>query len=216
MEPIRNITGGVYLVIDPARKAQGLFRAVEQALRGGVDILQVWNHWLPGQDKRAFVAQVCAMAHARQVPVLINEEQELLQGTGLDGIHFDEPPAGLQALRRSAGRPLIMGLTCGNDLERVRLAIREGFDYLSFCAMFPSRSAGSCELVRPETVRAARELGRLPIFVSGGITPGNLVSLAATGLDGVAVISGILDAPDPEAMVRQYKQSIYNTTIKQE
>ncbi|WEK36961.1 MAG: thiamine phosphate synthase [Candidatus Pseudobacter hemicellulosilyticus] len=211
----RTISGGVYLVLDPAREQRALLTITRQVLAGGIAVIQLWNHWLPGQDKKAFISEVCTMAHEQGVPVLINEEWELVLDTDLDGVHFDEFPQSLSAIRQQAGRTLQMGLTCGNDLDRIRRGIDEGFDYLSFCALFPSRSANSCELVRPETIKAARQMSRLPIFVSGGITPENLQSLAGTGLDGVAVISGILDAPDPAGMVQQYKQSISNVNNKQ-
>jgi thiamine-phosphate pyrophosphorylase len=203
----RTIQGGLYLVIDPAKGLDKVLPAVQQAISGGVDIIQVWNHWEPGQDKLLFIQALVQEAHAHNVPVLINEEWEWLKETKLDGVHFDEAVV-LEPIQAAVGRPFLAGITCGNDLQKVQKAIAHQFDYISFCAMFPSASANSCELVSPETVQAARRLTAIPLFVSGGITPQNVQQLTHTGIDGVAVISGIMSAKDPRAKARQYKEAI--------
>jgi thiamine-phosphate pyrophosphorylase len=58
-------------------------------------------------------------------------------------------------------------------------------------------------------VRQARSITRLPLFVSGGITTENILSLKKEiDFDGVAVISGILSADDPALKVQQYKNAL--------
>jgi thiamine-phosphate pyrophosphorylase len=75
--------------------------------------------------------------------------------------------------------------------------------------MFPSTSAGSCTIVMPSTVREARGITNLPLFVSGGITPENILSLRKlTPFDGVAVISGIMSADDTSLKVRSYQDAL--------
>ena len=77
------------------------------------------------------------------------------------------------------------------------------------CAMFPSPSAGSCDIVMPQTVKQARGMTGMPIFVSGGITPENIQLLKKeTPFDGVAVISGILSAAHPQQKVKEYKDAL--------
>lgn len=207
------ISGGLYLVLDPAKDEQMILSKTERALQGGVDCLQLWNHWKPGADPLPLVEAVCTLAHRYSVPVLVNEQWEWLMRADLDGVHFDTPPADLMVIRSIVKRPFLTGITCGNDPSRIDWALHNQVDYLSFCSMFPSASAGSCELVRPETVIDVRSKTTAPIFVSGGITPGNIDSLVVTGLNGVAVISGIMEAEDPEAAARAYKQVLYQLKI---
>lgn len=202
----RKITGGLYLVVDPAKGEDDLLPALQSAIGSGVDIVQIWDHWQPGQDKRSLVTKICALAHHHDIPVLINEDWELLQDTELDGVHFDEPPTDLTAIRATLGRDVLIGITCGNELGKVHWAESHQLDYISFCSMFPSASAGVCELVTIETVQAARQLTSLPIFLAGGITLGNLPGLTATPMNGIAVISGIMNATDPATASADYKQ----------
>jgi thiamine-phosphate pyrophosphorylase len=213
MDTVRIITGGLYLVVDPAKGAAQVLPAVHKAIAGGVDIIQVWNHWYHGQDKPAFIEQVCNLAHAQNIPVLINEEWQLINNTALDGVHLDDIPNDIANLRQQVHRPFIIGITCGNDLYKVQWAIENNLHYISFCSMFSSSSANSCELVKPETVQAARQLTTMPIFLAGGITPENIEALAETDMNGIAVIGGIMSAPDPQQKAQRYKQALYN--IKQ-
>jgi thiamine-phosphate pyrophosphorylase len=74
--------------------------------------------------------------------------------------------------------------------------------------MFPTPSSPACEIVSLSTVKKARELTSMPIFVAGGITLLNIPELTDTGMDGVAVISGILKAADPQAAAADYKNII--------
>jgi len=212
----KKITGGVYLVLDPRMDKKVLLEKLGQALDGGVSILQIWNIW-PGSfstiDKQDFISEVKKLAAKYTVPVLINEEWELLQKTDLDGVHFDGIPDQYQQLKTFVNREFISGITSSNDLDVVRWAENNNLDYISFCSMFPSSSAGSCEIVRPETVRKAREITSIPIFVSGGITAGNLPALADLDINGVAVISGILSSDSPRQSASEYMQALNKLRI---
>lgn len=208
---------GLYLVADPAVKQNILLEKIQQALEGGVGILQLWNHWpedMRHSQKKKLIDAVVKTAKAFDVPVLINDEWELLADTSLHGVHFDTVPENVQTIRERIGREVLVGVTCSNDLEMVKRADRQGVDYISFCAMFPSPSAGSCEIVHPDTVRRARKYTSLPLFVSGGITPDNLRELDDLDIDGVAVISGILNADEPGKTAAKYHQ-VLERTIKQ-
>ncbi|MBN2732806.1 MAG: thiamine phosphate synthase [Balneolaceae bacterium] len=202
---------GIYLVIDPSVEHGVLVEKVHQALEGGVGILQIWNNWpreMSSTGKEQLIATIIDLAEDYEVPVLINEEWPLLKTTGLDGVHFDVVPDDFDQIKEQVGRDFIAGITCGNDLEVVKWADQNDFDYVSFCAMFPSPSVGSCEIVSPETVQKARELTDLPLFLSGGITPEKIRELDDLDFSGVAVISGILNADTPRQQVFHYNQAL--------
>jgi thiamine-phosphate pyrophosphorylase len=182
--------------------------AVLQAIAGGVDVIQVWDHWHSGQRKAVFIESICKAAHPHKIPVLINEDWQLMNSTSLDGVHFDEIPVDMEYIRLQILRPFLCGITCGNDVQKAQWAVDNRMDYVSFCSMFPSATANSCELVKLETVQTVRKMTGLPIFLAGGITPDNINSLADAGLDGVAVISGIMNAQDPQQKAYHYKQAL--------
>lgn len=205
------LNGGVYLVLDSGMDRATLLHKLKEALEGGVRVLQIWNNWPASFDlpaKLDLIRAMLAIASAYKVPLLINEEWELLKITELAGVHFDKIPADYEAIKAEIRRDFICGITCGNDLEVIRWAGQNQLDYVSFCAMFPSLSAGSCEIVSPETVKKAREITQLPFFLSGGITTENIGSLEDLDFAGVAVISGILNSKSPRESVAAYTQAL--------
>jgi thiamine-phosphate pyrophosphorylase len=203
----RKVKGGVYLVIDPYEGIENVLPKVKAALAGGVDVLQIWNHWHERQDQKAFIDSITALAHAVDVPVLMNEAWRWLESTMIDGIHFDTIPTDWDSIRDTIKRPFLVGITCGNDDARIGWAIRFA-DYLSFCSMFASASAGACEIVRPEIVEETRRRTNLPIFAAGGITPATINTLLPLGINGVAVISAILKADDPAHAAHTFKDAL--------
>lgn len=204
----RKITGGLYVVADPAIGSQTALSKIEAALKGGVDIVQVWNHWHKGQDPEEFISDVCNLVHSYNKPVLVNQRWEWLMSFPLDGVHFDKIPSDWQTVQNFIRRPFITGVTCGNDRKLIEWAINNNTSYISFCAMFPSASADECEIVDPQIIREVRKITAMPIFVSGGITLENTSSMMDLGINGVAVISGIMKAEDPEAAARMFKMKL--------
>lgn len=209
----KSITGGLYLVIDPAMELNKLLQKLKLALEGGIDVLQIWNNWPPGMDKPGFIRDIHSVTEPYQIPLIINQEWALIDvSVELDGVHFDVLPDDLDTLKTKTAREFMIGVTCSGNLETVRMADKYQLDYISFCSMFPSASAGCCDIVLPETVRKAREITDLPLFVSGGITPENAEELSMRiPFDGVAVISGILSADDPLTRTRQYQKVLKQT-----
>lgn len=200
----KQIKDGIYLVIDPAMERQMLLSQLQKALTGAVAAVQVWDNFLPGEDIKALVEQVIVLCRPFGIPVLINNRWQLVGKTGLDGVHFDAVPEDF----RKENYKGIIGLTCGNDLATVGQAVALGADYISFCSMFPSATANSCELVHPETVTKARELTNMPIFLAGGITPQNIGSLNTLPYNGIAVVSGIMKAAEPNEAIKEYQSKL--------
>lgn len=208
----RNIKGGLYLVIDPCLGLDAILPKLQKAIEGGIDVLQIWNNWNSHQNKQELLDSICSIAHANDIPVIINGEWELMMTTALDGVHFDDIPSNFKAMQEVIGKPFICGITCGNDLSRVHWAEENQLDYISFCSMFPSVSAGVCEIVRKEAVQQARQITSISIFLAGGITLENVNELADTGMDGIALISAIMKAGDPQKATQAFKNKL--KTIK--
>lgn len=200
----RPLRPGIYLVVDPSMEEAELLRKLALVLQENIAAVQIWDNFSMGQQKEQLIQKVLDLAHARQVPVLINNQWELLRGSTLDGVHFDAAPANFAAVQKDVGRPFLAGVTCGNDLWVVQWATEVGLDYLSFCSLFPSATSTSCELVNFASVLEARRISGLPIFLAGGIKPDNLPELDGLPYDGIAVVSGIMGAAEPAASVRAY------------
>jgi thiamine-phosphate pyrophosphorylase len=211
---IKEIKGGLYLVVDPMPTLQVIFSKIKSALEGGVDVIQIWDNWNSHSSQEEYISEICNVAHKYNVPVLINNHWKWLEKFPLDGVHFDAKVNDLRQIKNQIGRAFSIGITCGNDHMQVDWAIDNEVDYISFCSMFPSPTSNSCELVRPDIVKRARAITNIPIYVSGGVTVDNLPSLMNLGIDGVAIVSEIMKAENPQLAATKFKHFFNNQTLR--
>ncbi len=195
---------GLYLVVDTTIPEDRLLAVLRRAAAGGVNIVQIWGNWERREDALALSGRIVALAREHGQRVLINKDPALAREVDADGVHFDDPRMTPDEARAVMGAGRLVGYTCGNDIDRVEWAQQQGADYISFCSIFPSPSVDECEIVPLTMVRAAKERVRIPVFASGGITPDNVGAVLDAGADGIAVISAILKADDPEAAARTF------------
>lgn len=184
---------GIYLIADVTLAQNVLLNKINKALQSGVKLLQLYN-----VDNNATtinnIHNIKKLCHSFKALVLINNNWKLALKTSVDGVHFDLPPNNMKEINEVIGNKLIKGLTLSNHLDLIRWAHHHDFNYFSFCSMFPSASAEKCEIVNFESVQKARKLTSLPLFAAGGINLDNIEQLAALPIDGVAVISSIMNA----------------------
>jgi len=193
-----------------------LLDVVEKALKGGVDILQLLTAGQKKSRPLELAKKLLDLANGYNVPLIINNDIQLAKEVGAHGVHMDRYTVVPADVRKALGEQSIVGYTVGNDLERVRWAETVGADYVSFCAVFPTTSATQCEMIPLRTIRLAKSLTHLPVFASGGIDLSNVHLVLEAGVDGIAVISSILKAQNPEKTAKSFKEIVnkYKAKIK--
>lgn len=200
-------------MIDPKPGIKIVLPKVAAALEGGVDVIQLWNHWNTQESHADFITEVCSLARPCQVPVLIHEHWRWLEQFPLDGVHFDSIPENFNQIKDQIKRPFHVGITCGNDHDRIQWAIDNKLDYISFCSLFHSSTSNSCELVRPDLIKQTCASSGLTVFAAGGITHANVSSVMSMGVSGVAVVSTVMKADDPKIAAQKFKESMVRQNI---
>ena len=204
----QTIESGIYLIIDPSMEEEILFAKLNLIVKEKIVSLQVWDNFKENQNIEELLLKIYERASANNIPVIINNSWELLKQIPLDGIHFDEIPENFNDIRKEINRYFIAGITCNNELSIIEYAEKHQFDYISFCSMFPSQTANSCELVDFETVQKAKNIFSEKIFLAGGIDLNNIKNLEELNYDGIAVVSGIMSAENPSETIKEYHQKI--------
>ena len=202
--------GGLYLIADPSIPHDKLLGKLRIALKCGIAAIQLWNNPRTRLNLETLVKPAIDLCRQYNTPLIINNEWKLLKELPLDGVHFDAAPPDIEAIRKEIGRDFITGITCGNDLKAVEWAHQHEISYISFCSIFPSSSADGCELVNFETIKTARELTGIPIFLAGGLSPENLKRLNGLNYNGLAVISAIMNADDTAEAVKYYNDFLHH------
>lgn len=204
----KNISKGVYLVVDSGMNPAKVLKQLEAVKKEDIAAVQIWNNPQLKEVDRTFLNEIIQLYTDVSTPILIHEQWELLSEIDFDGVHFDRIPKKFNEIEQQISRPFLKGITLTNDLDTVKKAEEHRFDYLSFCSMFASTTANSCEIVHPETVKKCREMTDMPIFLSGGIYPENMNLLNDLPYQGVAVVSGVMEVADPVQAVRGYKKQL--------
>ncbi|RMF90636.1 MAG: thiamine phosphate synthase [Nitrospinota bacterium] len=189
----------LYLVTD-RRQTQGreLVQVVEPALQGGVRAVQLREKDLSSRELYRLAVQLRALTSRYQALLLVNDRIDIALAVEADGVHLGGhslPPA---VARRLIGPHKLIGVST-HSLAEARAAQAEGADFLLFGPVFftPSKARYG----KPVGIEALQEVHRaisIPLYAIGGIKVHNVGSIAATGVEGFAVISAVMAAPDPE------------------
>ena len=195
----------LYAVTDRAWTGkQTLYEQVEAALKGGVTCVQLREKEL---DETAFLQEakeLCALCRRYGVPFLVNDNVEIAIACGADGIHVGQEDLAAGEVRRRVGENMILGVSV-HTVEEAFQAVRDGADYLGLGAVFPTSTKTDVEQMSNETLRAICDAVDVPIVAIGGINRGNILKLAGSGVDGVALVSAIFSAEDIERTCRELR-----------
>ena len=185
------------------RPMERIWEHLPGAARAGLTGLMIREKDLPGGTLLGIAREAVARCRPLGIRVLINDRIDVALAAGADGVHLGVVAIPVEAARSIAGRRLTIGAST-HSLEELAEAARGGADYATFGPVFetPSKEAYGPPL-GVGALRAAASSAPLPVLALGGVTPETAKRLAGSGIAGVAAISAILLADDPERAVRE-------------
>jgi len=194
----------LYLCVPDRPDLEGF---IEQCILGGVDVVQLRDKELPDArvvERAALAQRVCA---DHRVPFILNDRPDLAAAIGADGVHVGQEDMAPVEARRVMGEQAIIGLSTHgrDDLAR---AMREPVDYLSAGPVTPTPTkpgrAGTGLSYVGEAVRSAP----CSVWVTGGVDPTSVATMAAAGAGHFVVVRWLTEAADPRARARRLRQAI--------
>lgn len=203
MKPV--IDYSIYLVTDEnCLKGRPLLACVEEALAGGVTLVQYRDK---DKDSRAMykeAVQLKALCDKYKVSLIINDRLDIAQAVGAAGVHLGQEDLPCAVARKILGDDYVIGVSAHNPEEAVQAAAA-GADYLGCGAVFGTATKQDVAKLGLANLRAIREAVTLPMVGIGGINVANYAEVLATGADGAAIVSGILAQDDIMATVQRLK-----------
>jgi thiamine-phosphate pyrophosphorylase len=199
----------LHLVTEPRRAPEQLVRAVELALHGGIDWVQLRDKSASAAALSAQASQLLALTREHAAHLAINDRLDVALAVGAEGVHLAGQSLSVEAAVRVAGGRLFVGRSVHGLGEAVDAAA-DGADYVTFGHVFPTTTHPGL----PPSPRSLDELRAIvdavdvPVLAIGGITVDNLDSVLATGCAGVAVISAILSAADPRQATAKLRAAL--------
>lgn len=186
----------LYAVTDQAWTGeQTLMEQVEDALKGGATCIQIREKELGQEEFLKEAIEIKKLCEQYKVPLIINDEVELAVKCGADGIHVGQKDMEAGNVRAIVGENMIIGVSA-RTVEQAVAAEKAGADYLGVGAVFTTSTKLDAREVSKQTLREICDAVTIPVVAIGGMNKSNIMELAGTGVDGVAVVSAIFAAKD--------------------
>ena len=204
----------LYLVTDRnCLQQQTLEQAVEQAILGGVTLVQLREKAIASKAFYERALRIKAICHHYNVPLLINDRVDIALAVEADGVHIGQSDLPCGVVRQILGKDKIIGVSARTVQQAIQ-AQADGADYLGVGAMFATSTKADAQTVSVETLNDIRQSVSIPIVAIGGINHTTLPALqqalqaADTSIDGVAVVSAILGQKDVKLASEKLKEMI--------
>jgi thiamine-phosphate pyrophosphorylase len=195
----------LYAILDasPTQPTAALLSFAHTLANSGVQLIQLRaKHLSPRQFQETAIALISAAP--RNVRIILNDRPDIAAITKSAGVHVGQEDLPVESARKICPRPLWVGVSTHN-LEQLRAANDTTADYIAVGPIFPTSTKQNPDpVVGLDLIRAARKLTRKPIVAIGGITISSAREVFQAGADSVAIISDLVNAPDPAQRAREY------------
>lgn len=179
------------------------------ALRGGCRWIQLRMKGFTDEEVEPIARRLLEACREAGATFIIDDRVELAKRIDADGVHLGLSDMPVSEAREVLGLEKIIGGTA-NTFDDIRRQKQQSADYIG---LGPFRTTTTKEKLAPiiglEGYRNIVEqmngaMMRVPVCAIGGITIDDVPAILATGIAGIAVSSAVLQAPDPEDMMRRF------------
>lgn len=181
---------------------------VKEALEGGVGAVQLREKDLPVRDFLDWAEKLRLLTAEFGARLLINDRVDICLAVAADGVHLREGSLPIFAVRKILGPERLIGYSTHQASEAIE-AQQTGADFVVLGPIYdtPSKRTMGDPLGLSEIRRAAAQV-TIPIFAIGGIRSDRIQPVIRGGAHGVAVISAILQAPNPRGAAETLSQEL--------
>jgi thiamine-phosphate pyrophosphorylase len=205
----KDVDWSVYVITDrQAAGGRSMLDVVRSAVQGGASVVQLREKSVSTRDMVELGRALLEVTRPAGVPLIVNDRVDVALAIEADGVHVGHDDMPVALARRLLGAGRILGAS-PETLAEAREMEQAGADYLGVGDVYgtPSKAdagapigvAGLAEVMRAVTI---------PVVAIGGITAANAGPVVEAGAAGVAVISAVVGAADPEEAARRLRKAI--------
>lgn len=187
---------------------RNLISIIREAVDAGVTLVQLRGKKM---DIRAFLnlaIQTSEFLKSQNIPLIINDRIDITLACEADGVHLGQEDLPLPIARKIIGRDKLIGISVSTVTEAEK-SEAEGADYIGVGPIFFTSSKKNLRSILGfEGLKAIRNKVKIPILAIGGIKAENAGEVIASGANGIAVISAIMDAKNISEATRNLLEAI--------
>lgn len=199
----------LYLVTDRGlSRGRPNFEIIRGAVRGGATVVQLREKHASTREflnEALTVRQFCV---DNNVTFIINDRIDIALAVNADGVHVGQDDMPIEYARQILGQGKIIGVSAFDEKEAAE-AEKAGADYIGVSPIFTTPTKPELDKgVGLKGLKRIRQAVKIPLVAIGGLGPSNAYDVMMAGADGIAVVSAIVSADDPEAAARSIKAEI--------
>lgn len=214
----------LYCVTTQQDGPEGYRRIVEQACKGGADVVQLRDKKMADRERVACAKELKKICRAHGAIFILNDRLDLALAAGADGVHLgqdDMPVAEARwivdaiwsARAQYTESTFLIGCST-HSVEQAAQAQHDGADYIGCGPVFATPTKPAYGEVGLSLVREYRKRIQIPFVAIGGIDESNVHKVLKAGAHCVAVVRAAFDKPDPEAAVRSLKAKVLSAPAR--
>ena len=204
----------LYAVTDRAwLRGRTLASEVELAIQFGVTFVQLREKDLDFESFVREAKEIKAVTDRYGIPFVINDNVEVALCCNADGVHVGQSDMQAKDVRKRIGKDKILGVSAQNT-EQALLAQQNGADYLGVGAVFSTSTKADADEVPIDTLKRICAAVSIPVVAIGGIHKDNVLELAGSGIDGIAVVSALFAQEDIGAAAKELRRLASIAVVK--
>lgn len=180
---------------------------VEQALKGGVTLLQLREKDKATREYISLAEKVHRLTKRYGIPLIIDDRVDVALAVDAEGVHLGQSDMPVDIARRILGNDKIIGATA-KTVQQALEAFRNGADNLGVGAIYPTTTKVKTVLTSVDTLKDIVKSVPIPVNAIGGLNKDNMDVLRNTGIAGICVVSAIMKAENPQTAATEIKEKL--------
>ena len=202
---MRTFDSSLYFITDSTiyDEEEFLIR-VEQALRGGVTLLQLREKNGTTREYIELAEKVHSISKKYGVPLIIDDRVDVALAVDAEGVHVGASDMPVTTARKLMGEDKIVGATAKTVPWAIE-AYEQGADYLGVGAIYPTTTKVKTVLTSTDTLRDICQAVPIPVNAIGGLNKNNIDILAGIPIAGICAVSAIMKVDNPMTAAKELK-----------
>lgn len=194
---MNNVDLSLYLVTDNSDDEEKFLKTIEEAILGGVTVVQIREKTADTLDFYNLAVKVKKITTKYDVDLIINDRVDVALAIDADGVHVGQSDMPCDITRKLIGEDKILGVSAAT-IEEAKKAENDGADYIGTGAVFPTSTKDDAPSITKQDLIDIVKSINIPVVAIGGITLENASELKDTGIAGLSVVSAIMGADNPK------------------
>lgn len=198
----------LYAITDLKGEDPEILIKIKEALRGGVDVVQLRSKHLSDQALVSLGKKMRQITSQMKKLFIVNDRIDLMLALDADGVHLGQDDLPVNVARTVIkDKSKFIGCST-HSLKQAQAAAKAGADYIGFGPIFETPTKPDYQPVGLDSIQKVVQKIKIPVVCVGGIDQSNTKSVVKAGANRLAVVRAIFSSAHPYSAARELKRMI--------